>query len=227
MRVWKHKPLRPRTPGPHMLADFGFPLEWSRVRAEPLPSLRSAIRTWLTRENPTCLIHPHGFYVVLLGRAESQEWRLHFWPNGPRVVTGMPAFIHTHNCHVESRILSGQLTNIIYNVTADPAGAQPLYEVDYSGDRYAASSSNRLQKTTTRVHAAIQRRNTYTCGDTYNIERNAYHEAVVAERDAASTLVCMHGRSSDSVMVVGLDGYPKTIAFTRAEYRALDFSELL
>jgi hypothetical protein len=37
----------------------------------------------------------------------------------------------------------------------------------------------------------------------------------------------MHGRSPGSVMVVGLDGYPKTIAFTRAEYRALDFAEWL
>lgn len=110
-------------------------------------------------------------------------------------------------------------------MTADPTGYQPLYEVDYSGDRYAAATSNRLCKTATRVHAAIQRRNTYTSGDMYNVERNAYHEAVVSDRDSTSTLICMHGRSSASVMVVGLDGYPQTIAFTRTEYRALDFAE--
>jgi len=44
------------------------------------------------------------------GRTQSEEWRLHFWHKGPRVVIGMPAFIHTHNCHVESRILKGQIT---------------------------------------------------------------------------------------------------------------------
>lgn len=207
-----------------MLADLGFQVEWNWVRAAPLPALRSAIRTWLTRANPTCLIHPHGFYVVLLGRTESEEWRLHFWRKGPRVVTGMPGFIHKHNCDVESRILKGELTNILYNVTEDPIGYQPLYEVDYSGDRYAAATSNRLRKTATRVHVAIQRRTTYTSGDTYNVERNAYHEAVVSDRDSTSTLVCMHGRSSAPVMVVGLDGYPQTIAFKRAEYRALDFA---
>lgn len=210
-----------------MLADLGFPLEWSRVRTEPLPALRSAVRNWLTRKNPTCLIHPHGFYVVLLGRTESVEWRLHFWPKGQRVVTGMPAFIHTHNCHVESRILKGQITNILYNATADSTGFQPLYEVDYSGDRYAAATSNSLRKTVTRVHVATQRRNRYVCGETYNVERNAYHEAVVSDRDSTSTLVCMHGRSPAPVMVVGLDGYPQTIAFTRTEYRALDFAEWL
>jgi hypothetical protein len=29
------------------------------------------------------------------------------------------------------------------------------------------------------------------------------------------------------VLVVGLDGYPETIAFKRAEHRALEFAELL
>lgn len=210
-----------------MLADLEFPLELSRVRAEPLPALRCAVKTWLTRGNPTCLIHPHGFYVALLGRTETEEWRLHFWPKGPRIVTGMPAFIHTHNCHVESRILKGQMTNILYDVTADSSGCHPLYEVEYSGDRYAAVTSNSLRKTGIRAHAAVKRRNTYKCGDTYNIERNAYHEAFVSDQDSTSTLVCMHGRSTDSVMVVGLDGYPQNILFTRAEYLVQDFLDWL
>lgn len=208
-----------------MLVDLGFPLEWNSVRALPLPALQAGLQTWAMRENPTCLMHPHGFYVTLLGRTATEEWRLHFWPQGPRRVTGMPAFIHTHNCHVESRIIKGQVTNIVYEVVADSTGGQPLYEVDYGGDRYAATSSNVLRKTGTRVEAIIRRQDTHTCGETYHIERYAYHEAVVSDEDATSTLVCMHGRSPGSVMVVGLDGYPETIAFTRAEYRALDFAE--
>lgn len=207
-----------------MLADFGFPLEWSRVSTEPLPTLQSALKTWLKRARPSCLIHPHGFYVVHLGQAGTQEWRLHFWPEGPRTVTGMPAFIHTHNCHVESRILKGEVTNILYDVIADPAGAHPLYEVGYSGDRYAADTSNRLWKSTTRVNTVIRRQDIYTCGESYNIDRNAYHEAVVPVQTPTTTLVCMHGRSTTSVMVVGLDGYPQGIAFKRAEYRALDLA---
>lgn len=210
-----------------MLAKFEFPLEWSRVRTEPLHSLRSAVKIWLTRANPTCLIHPHGFYVVLLGRTATEEWRLHFWPKGARIVAGMPAFIHTHNCHVESRILTGQITNILYNVTVESSGGHPLYEVHYSGDRYATATSNSLRQTGRRVHAAIQRRDTYKSGDVYSVERNAYHEAVVSEQSSTSTLVCMHGRLPGAVMVVGVDGYPQTIAFTRAEYHAQDFSEWL
>ncbi len=210
-----------------MLANIGFPLEWNRVRAEPLPTLRAAVMTWLVRENPTCLIHPHGFFVVLLGRTETEEWRLHFWPRGPRAVSGMPAFIHTHNCHVESRILKGQITNVLYNVATAATGDQPLYEVSYGGDRYAAATSNTLRKTAARVKATIQRKCTLTCGETYHVERHAYHEAVVSDRDITSTLVCMHGRSSGAVAVVGIDGYSDTVTFTRTEHHALNFAEWL
>lgn len=210
-----------------MFDNFDFALRWEHVRDASLPALRAAIKAWLMRKNPTCLIHPHGFYVVLLRRTETEEWRLHLWPEGPRHVTGMPAFIHTHNCHVESRILKGQLTNILYNVVADPSGSHPLYEVEYGGDRYATSTSNLLFKTATRVNVAIQQQDTYTCGDTYHVERYAYHEAVISSQQATSTLVCMRERLQGSVIVVGLDGYPESIAFTRAEYRALDFAEWL
>jgi hypothetical protein len=75
-----------------------------------------------------------------------------------REPVGMPAFIHTHHHHIESRILQGQLTNIIYDVAAVPAGGQPLYEVGYAGDRYASDTSNLLCRTSTRVQPVIQRR---------------------------------------------------------------------
>jgi len=140
-------------------------------------------------------MHPHGFHVVLLYRTDSEEWRFHFWPQGPRLIAGMPAFIHTHDRHVESRILQGQLTNVLYDVAAVPAGGQPLYKVRYSGDRYASATSNFLRKTTTRVQPTIRRRDDMGRGDTYHVERHAYHEAVVPEQLATSTLVCMRARS--------------------------------
>lgn len=208
-----------------MFANPDSPLELHRLREEPTSSLRSAIKTWLIKETPTCLIHPHGFYVVLIGRTDTEEWRLHFWPKGPRFITGMPAFIHTHNCRIDSRILQGQLTNILYSVSVDSNGSNPLYQVEYGGDRYTAVTSNHLRRTELRVRSAPLKRDTYVCGDSYGVERNAYHEAVVSDQESTSTLVCMHGRSADPVMVVGLDGYPPTLTFTRPEYRGVDFAE--
>ena len=172
-------------------------------------------------------MHPHGFYVVLLGRNAMEEWRFHFWPNGPRAIVGMPTFIHTHDRHVESRILQGQLTNVVYRATSVSTGGQPLYEVSYGGDRYALATSNLLQKTNTRVQPVIQRRETMGCGDLYHIERHSYHEAVISEQLTTATIVCMYKRSPGAVMVIGLDGYPETIAFKRAAHYALPLAEQL
>ncbi len=210
-----------------MYADLGFPLTRDYIRTETVSILLAKVKTWLEWENPICLVHPHGFYVVLLGRNETEEWRFHFWPKGSRAIAGMPVFIHTHDRHVESRILQGQLTNILYDVAAVPTGGRPLYEVSYDGDRYASATSNVLRKTTTRVYPIAQRNETMRCGDMYHIERHAYHEATVSEQLATATLVCMHGRSPGAVMVVGLDGYPETIAFKRAEHCAHTFAEQL
>jgi len=210
-----------------MYADLGFPLTLDHVRTAPVPVLLTAVKTWLELENPICLMHPLGFYVVLLDRTETEEWRFHFWPKGSRLIAGIPAAIHTHDRHVESRILQGELTNILYDVATVPSGGQPLYEVTYGGDRYSSATSNFLRQTTSRVEPTIRCRDTMGCGDIYHVERHAYHEAVVPEKLATCTLVCMHGRSPGAVMVVGLDGYPETITFRRVEDRALAFVDQL
>ncbi|AQH01531.1 hypothetical protein A9R05_22225 [Burkholderia sp. KK1] len=208
-----------------MCDKLDFPLKWDYVRAAPLADLQISLRTWLQRVKPACLLHPHGFYVVLLRRADGEEWRLHYWPRGKRLVTGMPAYIHTHNCHVESRILKGRLSNSLHDVSSVETGGQPLYKVNYAGDRYVAATSNSLQRTAARVLTRVRQEDTYCIGDMYHVERDAYHEARVSEQDATSTLVCMHERRPSPVMVVGLDGYPDEIKFTRAEQGTLDFGE--
>lgn len=139
----------------------------------------------------------------------------------------MPAFIHTHDCHVESRILQGELTNIDYQVTAVVVDGQPLYNVGYGGDRYTQSTSNLLNKTATRVAAKVQNRKTVKKGECYRVERHAYHEAITPEHLTTATLVWMHSRSPGPVHVVGCDGYPARIEFNRVEYRARDFSQLI
>jgi hypothetical protein len=206
-----------------MCADLDFPLTLDHVQAAPVRILLAGIKSWLERQNPVCLMHPHGFYVVLLRRTDCEEWRFHCWPHGPRRINGMPAFIHTHDRHVDSRILQGKLTNILYDVVAVPSGGQPIYEVGYGGDRYASATTNILRRTTTRVQPTILQQDDMGVGETYHVERHAYHEAVVPEQLATATLVCMHARSPGTVNVIGLDGFPEVIAFTRHEHRALDF----
>jgi hypothetical protein len=210
-----------------MRADLSFPLEIGHVRVAPVADLLEALKAWLVRANPICLMHPHGFFVVPLHRGEVDDWRFHLWPKGPRTIAGMPAFIHTHDRHVESRILQGELTNVIYDVKTVTTGGFPLYEVGYGGDRYAPTTSNFLYKTTSRVAVEVETRETLCQGNCYRVERHAYHEALVPEQLTTATLVRMHSRSPGPINVVAGDGYPEKIEFRRAEHRAQEVSELI
>jgi hypothetical protein len=193
----------------------------------PASGILAAVKNWLVRNNPICLMHPHGFYVVLLGRNETEEWRFHFWPKGARSIAGMPAFIHTHDRHVESRILQGQLINVEYAMAEVATGGQPLYEVTYDGDRYGSSTSNYLRRINSRGKPTIRRREAIATGEMYCVERHTYHQVVVSDETATATLVRMHGRAPGAVMVVGLDGYPETLEFKRTEHHALAFASQL
>lgn len=210
-----------------MYADLGFPLTKDYIRNLSAASILDAVRIWLERANPICLIHPHGFYVVLLSRNNTEEWRFHFWPKGFRSATGMPAYIHTHDRQIQSRVLQGKITNILYDLDTVSSGGYPLYQVKYHGDKYKNMTKNTLQNTHRRVKTLIRSCHTIGCGDTYQIERHTYHESVVLNQVATSTIVCMYGHSPGPIMVVGLDGYPETITFTRTKQYAHKLTKYL
>ncbi|MBA4142829.1 MAG: hypothetical protein H0X43_07450 [Nitrosospira sp.] len=139
----------------------------------------------------------------------------------------MPAFIHTHDRHIESRVLQGELTNILYDVGGVSFGGRPLYIVEYGGDRYASSTANLLRRTDRRLEPTVRRRESVGPGGMYRIERQTFHEAIVPENLTTITLVCMHSRSPGPVKVIGIDGYSEVIAFVRAEHRAQVFLKLI
>ena len=211
----------------HMFAELGHGLTQDYVSKESADFLRFRIKSWLERENPRCLKHPLGFYVVLIGRTEKEEWRFHFWPKGLRCFVGLPARVHTHDRCVWSRVLQGELTNIVYDVIPVQLGGQPLYKVDYGGDRYVSTTSNSLLNTGKRVQTIVQQAEIVVCGDSYDVGCHTFHEALVSEKVDTATLVCMHSHSPGDVMVVGVDGYPEAITFTRVEHEAREFADCL
>ncbi|GGE95692.1 hypothetical protein GCM10007285_24220 [Stappia taiwanensis] len=139
----------------------------------------------------------------------------------------MPAFIHTHDRHVDSRILSGQLTNITYDVALTQNGGLPLYEVGYGGDRYEKSTSNFLLKTSTRVETQTLKTETLIAGQSYRVDRHAYHEARVPNNVCTATLVWMHDKVASPINVVGFDGQPDRIEFNRMEISGAELAKLL
>jgi hypothetical protein len=192
----------------------------------PVQTLSNVILSWLRQEKPVGLVHPHGFFVFPLLHNDVEEWRFHVWPKGPRVVKGMPANIHTHDLDIDSRIIQGELTNILYDITPTDSGGHPLYQVSYKGDKYSPRASNILQKTNKKVQVNPTSREIVKCGGIYHIKKHVYHEAFVSEDIITATLVRMHSRAAGDIKVVGLNGYPETISFQRTTIRALDVTSL-
>jgi hypothetical protein len=113
-----------------MPADFAATLTAEYVQAATPSALLANIRGWIVVARPSSLIHPHGFLVLLLHRANHEEWRFHVWPQGMRLISGMPGLIHTHDNVVDSRVLKGELTNVVYSVAESPTGGLPVYEIE-------------------------------------------------------------------------------------------------
>jgi hypothetical protein len=181
-------------------------------------TLLKALKRWIAEQNPTCLMHPQGFLVLLLKRDEREDWRLHLWPSDRSDGYGMPARVHTHDKHIDSRILLGTLTNIQYTVSDVETGGWPLYEAHYQGDRYVKQTANVLRKTSTRVELSKGESTRMLAGDSYRVERHIFHEAVPSPGLTTCTLVCMHSPTPGSIKVVGLDGYPDVLSFERSEH---------
>ena len=119
-----------------MSVELKFPLTVGQLRLVSPAYLVERVKGWMERNDTNCLLHPHGFWVVLLNKSETEEWRFHYWPKESRKTTGMPARIHTHNKVVESRILLGELKNTEYRLVRMKSGGRPIYQVGYGGDKY-------------------------------------------------------------------------------------------
>ncbi len=129
--------------------------------------------------------------------------------------------IHLHDTHVNSHLLTGELTNIQYTSspsTLDATDSHPVYEVIYEGDRYARRTANTLRKTSVREQVSETDRQVIHAGESYRIERYTLHEACVDPNVATCTLVCMHERADGVVKLIGVDGYPDELSFARTEH---------
>lgn len=198
-----------------MSVDSNFPISIQQLHSLSPKSLVGIAREWIERTSPTCLVHPHGFWVVLLSKSQTEEWRFHYWPKGPRFTTGMPARIHTHDRVVESRIVLGQIKHIVHRLVNTKSGGRPVYKVLYVGDKYSQETSNVLAKTVDRAEVGLKIEQTMNVGSSYRVEAHTYHEAVVGNEFATATVVCMHSHAPGNAKVLGLDSYPDEVSFRR------------
>ena len=195
--------------------DPEFPFSQYGLHSKSPTILVEEVKRWMEQRNSTCLVHPHGFWVVLLNRTATEEWRFHFWPKGSRYTTGIAGKIHTHDKVVESRIVRGELTNIQYQVNAVERAEHTIYHVVYEGDKFMQNTSNVLEKTQELVEAVATSERVLKVGNSYRVEPHTYHEAVVAEDGVTATVVCMHSQVAGPIKVVGLASQADRITFQR------------
>lgn len=205
-----------------MPADFATRLTAEYVQTAKPSALLADIRGWIEESQPSSLIHPHGFLVLLLHRSGHEEWRFHVWPQGTRLISGMPAPIHTHDKVVDSRVLKGELTNVVYSVAEVSTGGSPVYEVEYPRDKYDPQATNLLKRTLARVDASVIGERFVSVGERYSVPAHVFHQAVVPESVCTCTIVRMYSPAPGPVRVIGIDGYPDTICLQRVKRSSAD-----
>ena len=210
-----------------MCADLDFPISlWTHHSTSPA-GLVERLKFWLGKQDATCLVHPLGFWIVLLRKSETEEWRFHFWPPGETQITGMPATIHTHDRVVESRVILGRVNNTLYREDDAESAGLPVYEVRYGGDKFVQGTPNILRNTDQLIAVTPTVKQTLKVGDRYRVGAHTYHRAVVESHGAAATIVRMHSPIPGSPKVLGLPGFPDEIRFQRLRRSSEELLEMI
>jgi hypothetical protein len=205
-----------------MSGDFAAILTPEYVQTAAPSALLADVRGWIEATRRSSLIHPHGFLVLLLCHTEREEWRFHVWPRGTRLISGLPGPIHTHSRFVDSRVLKGELTNVVYSIAEAPTGRLPVYEVKYPGDKYDPQAMSLLKRSSARVDATVIAEQRVRTGERYVVSAHVFHQAVVPKTMCTCTIVRMHSPTPGPVKVIGIDGYPDTIGLRRVQCSGLE-----
>jgi hypothetical protein len=205
-----------------MSDNFGSRLSADYIAVVPADKLLDEIYSWASSTQLVATKHPYGFWVILLRRTDAEEWRFHLWGGSRPPTNGMPAPIHTHDKIVDSRVLQGELENVVYDATPTQTGGLPVYEAIHVADKYAADNKNLLIKSSERRIPRVSFRETTTVGGCYTVPAHAFHEAKAPDGLITCTIVRMHSQVPGSIQILGADGYPDTIEFKRASAPAAE-----
>jgi hypothetical protein len=118
-------------------------------------------------------VHGNGFIQLDLSRNK----RLHIFgdPIIPRQVVETP--IHDHTFNFVSRIISGRLINIWYDLVDDPQGTHFVYQA-----RVRDREDTVLENTGRRVKLVERDQKTLVAGETYSMAAGDFHETWTVER---------------------------------------------
>ncbi|CAH0184920.1 hypothetical protein [Peribacillus simplex] len=128
--------------------------------------------------------HPLGFvHSKLCNIHNIGDLRLHVWLDGFRNTQQPHMPIHDHIFNVNSFILSGTVTNHIYEVGKDNGHLYRVYEAQYNNGGSLLSSTEEL------LTCRLKSSDKHSKGDFYIVKKEIFHESTVDVGDFAATLV--------------------------------------
>ncbi len=160
---------------------------------------------------PSAVWHPYGFLLLKVGVLyDSISVRLHIWPSEDRIRQVPDWPIHCHPWLMRSRILSGLLTNEMYQVIfSESETPHQLYRVNYCG------KGSVLEATGTPVELHLISRVDYSLGDEYEVEGGRFHATSVRPGVFTATVVLTADSADHSPCVVGELGGTRSYHYER------------
>ena len=155
-----------------------------QLQTADLGELKNDLRAWLEVDlGGECTAHPLGFFLFRVWTTDAVTLRLHYWPAKlrPQPVALTP--IHDHVWHLRSRVLLGQLTNIVVEVEDQRSGEYDLGVITQIDRQDAVSPTDR------RVAIRREIRSIHAAGDYYELVPGIFHFTEVPDNNATATIV--------------------------------------
>jgi len=169
---------------------------------------------FLEKHSPN--IHPLGYMHIKLGESDrGAAVRLHIWPRDERPYQAPRLPIHDHVWILDSHVLTGVITNRIYNTISsnfDPT--HQLFDVQYEGDKDVSV----LRPTENFVRAEVSEETKYYSGDHYSVSLDTYHTSQVPESKFTSTVVATSDSKNRAPKVLGPVDRNETFVYQRESY---------
>lgn len=169
--------------------------------------------------------HPLGFLFTYLNPiSDPLTLRLHLWPEN-YYLRKSKLFIHNHYYDIISFILSGDLTNLNYELSEKLPHTHSVFEGGYNHDK-----SNRfLKKTEKSVRATLLSKHHYSTGNFYEIKKSDFHDTKILDESFAATIVLTFNKEQEvqSPIVLGNFEEAETLFFRKKPTDRKEVLEIL
>ena len=149
-------------------------------------------------EKAIIYVYPIGFIRLPFEKDRYTDGlALHLWlrelPNQEK------ATLHTHIFDLESRILSGRVTDMQWRIEDSKEGAHMLTLATYANDEYTLQEQQDVQ-------IVLERQQEHIAGDAYSVPKNVFHSSIADN----GTLTLIQKKNIDSAIKARV-GIPKGV----------------